>query len=69
MNRIEQRKNYADAIEQIGRDTKKVCGEAPLVDLIESAMIDLVNMECPHCHEYLDLPSLEDIQEWLKEEK
>ena len=41
----------------------------PEANLIEAAMVDLVNMECPHCHEYLDLPSLEDIREWLKEEK
>jgi len=36
---------------------------------IERALDVLVDFECPYCHIELDLPSLEDIQEWLKEEK
>ena len=37
--------------------------------IIEDAFDDLAEQECPYCHRQLDLPSLEDIQEWLKEEK
>lgn len=37
--------------------------------LILEAFDDLIDTECPNCLRPLDLPSLEDIQEWLKEEK
>jgi len=36
---------------------------------INNALDNLIDTECPHCHKQLDLPSLEDIQEWLKEER
>jgi len=40
-----------------------------LATVIEDAFDDLAEQECPYCHRQLELPSLEDIQEWLKEEK
>ena len=38
-------------------------------EVIRDMMLSLVDVECPHCQEQLEIPSLEDIQEWLKEEK
>lgn len=37
--------------------------------LIDKAMGDLLDVFCPTCGNVLDPPSLEDILEWLKEEK
>ena len=34
---------------------------------IQNALSDLVAIECPHCNSYIDIPSLEDIQNWLEE--
>ena len=38
-------------------------------EVIRELIYSLVDLECPYCFKPLDLPSLEDIQEWLKEEK
>lgn len=53
----------ADALENVAR----VIGiEA---DLIERAINETCDSECPHCNRPLNLPSDEDIENWLKGEK
>lgn len=34
---------------------------------ISNAIDFFADIECPHCHELLILPSLENIQNWLEE--
>lgn len=58
MNRNEQRKKaVAESM------------ELALAITIQQAIEDLIDVECPHCFIDIYQPSLEDIQEWLKEEK
>lgn len=71
MNRTDIRKSFAASLIQaernFGGNLKGTT--STLAILIETAMNDLIDMECPNCLRPLDPPSLEDIQEWLKEEK
>lgn len=38
-----------------------------LATTIKEAIDDYIDIECPHCHYLLEIPSLDDIKEWLEE--
>ena len=39
-----------------------------LATIIWEAIADMVDLECPHCQEQLEIPSVEDIRNWLEKE-
>jgi len=37
--------------------------------IIEEAFDNLIDTECPHCHNLTQVPTFEEIQEWLEKEE
>jgi len=37
--------------------------------IIEEALDGLIDTECPHCHTLTQVPTFEEIQEWLEKEE
>ena len=38
-------------------------------NIIEEAFDSLIDTECPHCHTLTQVPTFEEIQEWLEKEE